>query len=406
MRLPLPLLLALRYARSARRDAYVSLLSTLAGGGIALGVGALIVVLAGLAGLQSFLRDDVLARTPHLELELPVAEPGAAADPVNSEPLLDDLRAFEGVEEARLLLRGRGWMLIGGRPVDVRIVGYSGELPEFFPQTEEQAATSLRDGIFTDAQLARRWGLELGHRLQLVSPRPTLTPLGPQPRTVNLRFAGSFEPGRTEVDQRRVAVPLEVAARLLGERRQRIELRAASLEEALVLADRLRSSELLPAGARLHTWKELNRGLFFALQLEKRLMFVSVFLIVPVAAMALITVLALLVSAKRSEIGMLHALGASPRDVFRTFLALGTLLSLVGLVAGGALGVGGALALDHFRLIAPPGDVYFIDHVPFRLLLADLLRVLVSTLAFTFGSTVLAARRAASLDPLEALSRV
>ncbi|MEO1370248.1 MAG: FtsX-like permease family protein, partial [Acidobacteriota bacterium] len=143
--------------------------------------------------------------------------------------------------------------------------------------------------------------------------------------------------------------------------------------------------------------------LFFALDLEKRLMFISVFLIVPVASLALVTALALLISSKRTEVGMLGAMGASSRDIWTAFLALGAALAFGGLAVGGGLGVGLALLLDHFGLISPPGDIYYIDHVPFRLLGRDLLAVVGATLVFTLACTVYGARRAAALQPIEAL---
>ena len=403
MSLPLPLILAARYLKSSRRDAYVSFLSLLAGGGIALGVAALVLVLSGLAGLQAFLRSDVLARTPHLEIELPPGEDAEAVRTSLLETLAADPRAPK-IEQARVLIRGRGWMLVGGSSVDVQVIGYSGTLPALFSQTEVELSESLGTGVFVSEHLANRWALESGSRVDLVSPRPTLTPLGPQPRLIGQRVAGTFQRGQTEQYEERVAVPLEVAERLFSSRLQRIELHSTSLEAALDLAAALEG--LLPEGSRIATWQDLNRGLFFALKLEKRLMFVSVFLIVPVAAMALITVLALLVSSKRHEIGMLHAMGARPADLRRAFSALGMTLAGSGLLIGGTLGIVGALVLDHFKLIAPPGDVYFLDHVPFVVQGSDLLAIAGATLLFTSASTAYAARRAAAAGPLEALSSV
>ena len=114
MALPLPLLLALRYLRSSRRDAYVTLLSFLSAAGIALGVAALILVLALLSGLQDFLRSDVLDRTPQLEVELPAGS--------ESEVLVQSLAGVPGVLEARRMVRGRGWLLAGGGVIDVEVV--------------------------------------------------------------------------------------------------------------------------------------------------------------------------------------------------------------------------------------------------------------------------------------------
>lgn len=415
MRLPLPWILALRYLKSSRRDAYVSLLSLLATGGITLGVGALILVLAGLSGMQGFLRSDVLSRTPHLEIELP---PGADEAAVRR-----DLATLPGVEEIRQLIRGRGWLLLAGSALDVEVVGYEGALPAFFPDPKERrtlrspggdGAIDGEDllsspqeptaaGIFLGDLMAIRWGLEVGDVVEVVSGRPTLTPFGPQPRIRQLRLQGTFRTGRTEEDKPRVAVPLEVAQRLFGKGQERLEVRSQDLDSALQVAAVI--APRLPEGSRLRTWQDLNRGLFFALKLEKILMFLAVFLIVPVAAMSLITVLALLISSKKHEIGMLQAMGAQPREVRRAFLILGGMLVTIGLVGGGTLGVGGSWLLDHFKVITPPGNVYLLDHVPFIVEPRDLAAVLGATLVFTVLSTLYAARKAASTGPVEALRR-
>ena len=399
MGLPLPFLLALRYLKSGRKDAYVSFLSLLATGGITLGVAALILVLGGLSGLQDFLRSDVLARTPHVEVELP-PEVDAAA-------VRSTLAEIDGVVEAQRILRGRGWLLSAGSAVNVDVVGYEGRLPRSFlladasPGAPAAGATTEAEGLYVGDGLARRWALAAGDLVEVVSPRPTLTPFGPQPRLHRLPVAGVFVTGRTEDDRERVALPLTVARRLFGESAGRLEIRAAGLDEALIVAGRVAAT--VPEGSRVRTWQELNRALFFALKLEKMLMFAAVFLIVPVAAMSLITVLALLISSKRAEIGMLQAMGARPRVLRRAFLVLGGLLGALGLTLGGSLGIGGALILDRYQLISPPGDIYFLDHIPFLIEPGDLAAVLGATVALIVGSTLYAARRAAALGPVEAL---
>lgn len=408
MSLPFPLILALRYLRSSRRDAYVSFLSALAAGGITLGVAALLLVLAGLSGLQDFLRSDVLARTPHIEVEL--------APDADSEAARAVLSRVPGVLEARRILRGRGWLLAGGGVIDVAIVGYEGRLPRFFPGASAPRADDADPpglpaaverlapetaGVYLGDTLSARWGIGVGDLVDVVSARPTLTPLGPQPRNHRLRLAGTFETGLAEDQQPRIAVPLGSARRLFGERQTRIELQTADLDAALEVAERL--APVLPAGSRVKTWQDLNRGLFFALKLEKLLLFLSVFLIVPVAAMALVTVLALLISSKRGEIGMLQAMGAPAAELRRAFLVLGTSLGGFGLLLGSLLGVGGALICDRYRLISPPVDVYFIDHIPFRVEPGDLAAVIAATVLLTLVSTVWAARKAAATRPVGAL---
>jgi len=384
-------MLAARYLRSTRRDSFVSLLSILAAGGLALGVAALVLVLAGLSGLQAFLRADVLARTPHVEIELP-----AAAD---AGRLAAELAATDGVRAVRRILRGRGWVVVGATAQPVDVVAYEGRLPSFFP-----GASSREEGLYVGSVQAAAWGLEPGDVVEIVSPRPTLTPFGPAPRIHRLPLAGTFSSGRTEQrDERRIAVPLAVGRRLLGDAGLRLEVEGEGFEAALELAGRLRPK--LPPGAELRTWQDLNRGLFFALRLEKGLMFAAIFLIVPIAALALVTVLVLLIVSKRGEIGMLRAMGATAGELERAFLALGSLLGGIGLTAGFALGIGLALACDRLELLSPPGDVYFIDHVPFAIQAQDLLLVLLATAGLTLGAAVYAARRAAALEPVEALRR-
>ncbi len=401
MALPFPLTLALRYLRSTRRDAFVSLLSVLAAGGIGLGVAALVLVLAGLSGLQAFLREDVLARTPHIEIELPRSRnTGAESDPMaNTSALLERVAAVEGVEQARELLRGRGWVLVGGSAVAVSIVGYEGELPAFFA-----GATGREEGLYLGGIQAAAWGFQPGDAVEIVSPRPTLTPFGPAPRVHRLTLAGTFLSGQTEQEgERRLAVPLPAARRLLGDRALRVEVTAASLEQALEVAERVEA--VVPEAAVVRTWQDLNRPLFFALRLEKSLMFVSVFLIVPVAAMALITVLVLLIASKRGEIGMLRAMGATANELRGAFLGLGLSLGALGLTLGTALGVAAAWVLDRYELLSPPGDVYFIEHIPFVIQGQDLLLVIGAAAGLMIVSSVYGAQRAALLEPVEALRR-
>lgn len=390
--LPFPLLLALRYLRSTRRDAYVTFLSLLAGGGIALGVAALVLVLAALSGLQDFLRRDVLERTPHLEVSLP---PGADAAAVR-----EAVAAVPGVVAVHRFVRGRGWLRGGSRVVDVAVVGYEGALPAFFPDPSP-AVAGAAPGLWLGDVVAAAWGVSPGDAVDLVSALPTLTPFGPQPRIERVVLAGTFRVGHTEDGERRAAVPLAVARRLFGARQERLEVRAPRLEDADAVAQRL--AGLLPAGSEVRTWEESNRGLFFALRLEKMLMAVSVFLIVPVAAMALVTVLALLISSKRAEIGMLQAMGATPNEIRRAFGLLGGLLAALGLAGGAGVGVGLAVLLDRYHLLRPPGDAYFVDHVPFRVEALDLGLVAGATVVLTALSTLWAARRAAAMGPVEAL---
>ncbi len=389
LRRPFPLLIALRYLRSARRDAFTSFLSTVAAGGIALGVAALVLALAALSGFQHALRSEILARTPELVVDLPRgADAEAAKQRIESVP---EVRFVQRVRE------GRGWLVGRGRAQPVEITGFELRLPSSFP-----ASSREERGLYLSDTLARAWGLDRGDWLSLASSRPTLTPLGPEPRIRRLRLVGTFSAGRVE-QRERVAVPLGDALDLLGPAPVRFEVHTGGLDQALRVAARLAS--VLPTGSRVQTWKDLNAPLFFALHLEKGVMFVGVFLIVLVAALALVSDLILIIAKKRSEIGILGAMGATPAALQRSFLFLGAMLSAMGVALGAVVGIAGSWLLERERLIRLPGRVYFLDYVPFRIEGGDLALVICLTLGLALLCAWIGAARATRLEPVEALGR-
>jgi lipoprotein-releasing system permease protein len=380
----------LRYLRSTRRDAFASFLSVVAAGGLALGVMAMVLSLAVISGFQSALRAELLGRTPQIEVELP---PGADAAAAQAKAL-----RVPGVVSAQIQVRGGGWLVDRGKVQAVDLVGFDGRVPRTFPGAEGRA-----EGLYIPATLAARWGLKTGDILDVVSPRPTLTPLGPQPRVRGIPLAGTYQGARTQQEKEPVALPQAMAESLLGTSDRRLDVEAGGLDAALVTAARLPAA--LPPGTTVRTWKDLNRPLLFALRLEKLVMFVAVSLIVLVASLALVADLALIISSKRPEIGMLGTMGATPAALRQAFVLLGALVAGSGVLIGTVLGVGGAWVMDHYRLLKVPGRVYFLDYVPFLVQPGDLVVVLLMTFALALASSLYAAQRAAALDPVEAMRR-
>lgn len=393
----LPLSIALRYLRSARKDAFVKFLALAACCGIAVGVAALILALSALSGFQGALRDEILARTPEIEVTLP---PEAEVDGIE--------RAIEaevpGVRAQRLI-QGRGWLVARGGAVPVRLVAFDGTLPHLFPGVEALPSGVGEDrpqGLYVGSALATRWHLEVGTTVEIASARPTLSPLGPQPRVRRLPVAGIFTSGRTETEDR-VAVPWSVGESLLGRRGLRLLVSSGDLSQVDAVVRRI--EPFLPEGSSIETWRDLNRALLFALRLEKSLMFLGVFLIVVVAVLALVSGLMLILASKRREVGMLQAMGAGDATVRRIFLWLAALLGGAGTISGLALGASLALLLDRWRVLSLPDEVYFLDHVPFRLQAVDAMIVVGASLGLVLVCAVWAASRAARLRPVEALRR-
>ncbi len=388
--LPFPAILALRYLRSTRRDAFASFLSAVAAGGLGLGVTALILALAVISGFQTALRSEILDRTPQIEVELP---PQADAEAVR-----ETVRRVAGVASVQIQVSGGGWLVDQGKTQTVELVGFDGRVPRSFP-----GAAGKPEGLYVPSTLAARWGLEPGQSLDVVSPRPTLTPFGPQPRLRSVLLAGTYEGGRTQEERERVALPRAVAESLLGTADRRLDVETGGLDAALAVAKRLPAA--LPRGSTVRTWKDLNRPLFFALRLEKLVMFVAVSLIVLVASLALVADLALIISSKQAEIGMLGTMGATPAALRQAFVLLGGLVAGFGMLTGIVLGVGGALICDRYHLIRLPGRVYFLDYLPFLVQPGDLVVALALTLLLAFAASFYAAQRAAALDPVEAMRR-
>lgn len=387
--LPFAAWVAWRYLRSTRRDAFISFLSLVTVGSIALGVGALILSLAALTGFQGALSREVLARTPAIRID-----PAAGTD---TQRMRDVVESLAGVTSVRWLVAGRGWLIANDRVRAVSITGFEGAVPTTFP-----GAAGGPPGLYIGRELAANWSLEPGADIEIASNQPTLTPLGPQPRVLRSRLVGTFESSNS-VAEDRLALPMEEALRLLGSTPARLEVSTTDLQTGLDLATKL--PDLLPQGTRVRSWRDLNRPLFFALRLEKGIMFVAVFLVVLVGALAMISDLNLIIATKRAEIGMLAAMGATSGDLRHAFVLLGAGLVALGGLAGAGCGLATAWILDRFRLVTLPSHVYFVDHVPFDARPVDVVAVLGLTALLALACAYGAAARAAALQPVEALRR-
>jgi lipoprotein-releasing system permease protein len=200
-----------------------------------------------------------------------------------------------------------------------------------------------------------------------------------------------------------VALPLDLAAGLLPAGAPQLEIATGGLDTALAVAGRLRA--LLPPGSVVRTWQDLNRPLFFALHLERAVMFAAVSLIVVVAALVLVADLALLQSSRWRELGALAAMGAAPRELGRLFTLLGLIVGGGGALAGGLLGVVVARLLDRWHLVKLPAQVYFLDYLPFAVEWLEVGTVLGVALLLTFLCSRWGTRRLAEMRPVEAVRR-
>src|SRR5262244_338266 len=385
---PFELFLSLRYLRARGQRANLSLFVWIGVGGVFLGVSALIVVLAVMTGFQDGIKERIIAANPHILL-LDSGGKGVA----DAAEIASKVRGVSGVKSAtpfvvqQALFTGQGRGATGGllRGVDLASPSVRAEL------VSEVKSGSLDPLLRTSGEPALLLGRELARTVGLV------------PKMRRFEVAGYVEVGLYEYDASLAYTSLEAAQEFagLGDKVSGIEVKLDDPFDAKSAGRRI----VMVAGPGLwvRDWMGMNRNLFAALQLEKLALFVIVTIIVLVAGFAIIGHLVLLVAEKRKEIGILKAMGASAGSIGGVFLIAGTLIGVVGTVAGSLFGLALIWVQNTYKIIHLAGDVYQIDHLPMKLTWVDFGLVTSATLIISFLATLSPARRAARLDPVEVL---
>ena len=384
--------IALRYLAASRRRAHVALISTISMLGLAVGVAALVISLSLLSGFQDRIRAQMAQRTPHLRVS--AARGAVLPDPDRVRQALSSLAGVADVEPA---IEGRGWASGSGveatLPVRFRNAS-AGELPETTEGDPPPARVS--------AAVATRTRSADGDLLRLTSARTRLSPVGPIPVAIVFRVAAVRHVAALEKSPD-VEVP-EDAARLLsgvstGARAFEAHLRDPNRAETAARGVAL----LLGPGYRVETWRQLNAPLSFALRLEKSVIFATVALVILVAALNIVSNIALTVVEKKRDLGVLTSLGATPGSLARIYLTLGAIIGALGTGLGLIVGVSASLLLDRYEVVRLPSDVYLLTHVPFAVHPREVALVAAFALATAVAAAVLPARAAARLAPGEAV---
>lgn len=395
--LPSPLMryetfVALRYLSASRRAAHVALISTISVLGLGVGVAALVISLSLLSGFQDRIRSQMAVRSPHLVVS-PSRGP-ILADPDRVRSVLERDPAVIALAPA---IEGRGWLSDeqGRTTLPIRYRNASSADVEGGPEDDLPRARLT-------ASLAARTGSGVGDVVRITSSRTRLSPIGPLPVSLLFRVSSVLRSGALEkVPDAEVG---EDAARTLSgiaSGARSFEARLSDPAGADEAAGRV-SSKLGP-GVLVQTWRELNAPLSFALRLEKAVIFATVALVIVVAALNVVSNIALLVVEKKRDLGVFTAMGAAPASLSRIYFALGGAIGSLGTAAGIVVGVGASLLLDRFRAIPLPADVYLLSHVPFAVHPREVALVAFFALATALGAAVLPARAAARLAPGEAV---
>jgi lipoprotein-releasing system permease protein len=415
MQIPYELILGWRYTRAgraSRRNGFISFISGVSMLGIALGVAALIIVLSVMNGFQKEVRDRMLGVISHIE----VFAPGGSALPDLAQTLAEVRQNPQVVGAApfiaaqALLARGEDMKGVLVRGIDPALEGNVTDLAAQLKDSVFPKLLSGEFGVVLGGELARAMGVRTGDTVTLIAPSGQVTPAGVVPRLKQMTVVGIFDSGHFEFDSALVLMHQDDAGRIFRlEGPTGIRVKLQNLHLAREVATQLVSS--LSGDLLVRDWTRQNRTWFAAVQLEKRMMFIILTLIVAVAAFNLVSTLVMTVTDKRADIAILRTLGASPASIMGVFMVQGAMVGVIGTLSGLALGLGVALNIDVIvpaleRLLNAsflPRDIYLISRMPSEPQYADIMPIVVISLVLAFLATLYPSWRASRVNPAEAL---
>jgi lipoprotein-releasing system permease protein len=408
---PIPVAIGLRYLRAKRRNGFISFISLASILGIAIGVAALITTLAVMTGFQTEIRERLLQMASHAT----VSGAGEALSDWRRavDIALDDDRVSGAAPyvEMQTLLRGSR-----NEPALVRgiLPGEEGKVSVLGDEMVQGSLESLVPGEFNivlGKELALWLGVGVGDNVLLYVPEYRSTPIGAVPQLKRFEVSGIFEVGYQDYDRNFAVVHMADAQRLLrmGEGVTGVRLMLHDMNQAWEVARDLALS--LGGPYRVSDWSSQNANMFRALRLEKTMMAILLSLIIAMGAFNLVSSQVMLVTDKQADIAILRTLGLAPRGVMQVFMVQGTLIGVIGTVAGVVGGILLTLNLEAilrgieavFGVVLMPADVYYVTGLPTELRPDDVTTIALVALAMAFLATLYPAWRAARTAPAEAL---
>ncbi len=404
-------MLAGRYLRPTRKEGFVSIISILSLVGIALGVAALIIVMAVMNGFRHDLLGRILGLKGHIMVQ---GTTGALPD---FDQIVKQVRGVPGVTRAAPVIDGQVMATSNGYSLGALVEGLrAADLKDMTVVSKSLspgvlAAFKGDDVVIIGEGLAERLRLAPGMTITLIAPRGNVTPFGVTPRIKTYRIAGTFKIGMSEYDKSYIFMPLEQAQLYFN-----MGATVTGLEVMITDPDKV-VSFINPVGqaagpyARIYTWQDINSSFFDAIQVERNVMFLILSLIVAVAALNIISGLIMLVKDKSQDIAILRTMGATRGAMMRVFMIAGASIGVVGTFIGFAIGVAFCSNIETIRqglskltgttLFDP--TIYFLERMPARMETDEVTAVVLMALTLSFLATLYPAWRAARLDPVEAL---
>jgi lipoprotein-releasing system permease protein len=402
--------LAFRYLFSRGKETLVWLITLVSVGGVAIGVGALIVVISVMEGLDKEILQRLLGVQSHAII---YNDPSSSKNPPTEEFLFCDyfidlleqspeiIAATPTIAEQVLMQAGPG---ADARKRGVELRGLDikrdGRVTDLTNNIVEGEADPGEDGVVVGLRLAKNLNLKVGDKIQCVTTRVRMAGFGYHPRRIALVVKGVFKSGIYEIDLNVAYMRIEEARRIFGlpqDACHDIRVRVRNPND-MADFDKTLGETLNGHSARFLTWQQYNPSFFFAVQLEKYAMFVILLLIVVVAAFNIIGTLVLVVSSKTREIGLLQAVGVSPRMIAGVFTRVGLILGGLGTLLGTILGLSICAAVKMWRFELAE-EVYNVDHLPALVLPSRVAIIIGSSMLICLLASIVPAWRASKAPP-------
>ncbi|MBP7240857.1 lipoprotein-releasing ABC transporter permease subunit [Amaricoccus sp.] len=411
--------IAWRYLRARRREGGVSVIAWYALIGVMLGVATLIVVQAVMIGFREEFTDRIIGANAHVTIyQTPGIGPDGQPDRMvrDYDALAARLAAVPGVTRASPLVRGQVMASAHGRAIGVEVLGARTEDLEQVPLVASPEIgfgdlARLDAGVAIGAGVARELGLAVGDVVTLISPEGMDTPFGASPRISDYEVTYIFGVGRFDIDRTRVYMPFAEAQSFFDRDGAADEIEVFVADPMQVDALRAPLAEAAGDGAVLWTWRDASGAFLSALDVERRVMFIILSLVVLIAGLNIVSGLVMLVKNKGRDIGILRTMGLTRGSIMRVFFLCGALIGVTGTALGVILGCLFAIYIQDIQALVEwvaGGSVWnpeirFLTEIPARLRPGDVAAVVAMALGLSFLVTLAPARNAARLNPVEAL---
>ncbi len=412
---PFERIVAFRYLRARREEGFISIIAMFSLVGIALGVATLIVVLAVMNGVRGELINSIIGLEGHVTV---YSNSGGIAD---YENISAELAKIPGVQTVLPKVEGQimashdgiasGAMVSGFRLPDIE------RKPLLMKKISDGGleAFGRSEGVIIGKRMAEKMRLNIGDDLLLISPEGRSTIAGLVPRMKAYPVVGTFEIGMFAYDSSLILMPFSEAQTYFklkengGDNASAIEITSDNPDKAQEIA--MQVAQMLGAGYRVYDWKSSNNHIFQAVLVQRNVMFLILMLIILVASFNIISSLIMLVREKGQDIAILRTMGASQGAVMRIFFMCGASVGVVGTLIGFLLGLLIAFNTENIQLWLESmmghklfsAELYFLSHLPSKVDFREVVMVLLFSLALSFLATIYPARRAAKLNPAEAL---